>query len=446
MDSSTIEILLLTNRDSDNLGDQVIEACDISLIRTVMDNLGLTEADYRIASRAAGIVSMAYLSTRDEALLETARELIEKADVIVFGGAPLFNFRYQVFYERTAVTLELAQEYGKPVIFSAIGVEEYDGKDERCQRLKTTLNFDCVRQITTRDDYESLQKFVENESVALSKVADPAVFSNIVLNPFIASKKNKIGLFVIRSNAFIDNGIKFNRKRAADFWCKLIEKLEAEDLDYELLTSGHFGDEAFLDYLIRHHSVSASKCVFGMLTPEDLIGRISSYDAILSCRLHPSIIAYSLGVPSISLVWNRKVPQFYDSIGCEDRAFSPLETDAESMVSAIKSALGNPAPKDPDFIYSNYKSLFEGLRNALMPDSTLEPYPYSELADRIPPYKGTSEKMKSQKIVAKFRRTYGKYNDIFDKNREITQRLKSSQPGKYRKLRSLKRRVKKLIS
>ena len=37
-------ILLLTNRDSDNLGDQVIEACDISLIKTVLYNL--MESDY----------------------------------------------------------------------------------------------------------------------------------------------------------------------------------------------------------------------------------------------------------------------------------------------------------------------------------------------------------------------------------------------------------------
>ena len=32
-------ILLLTNRDSDNTGDQVIEACDISLIKTALYNL-----------------------------------------------------------------------------------------------------------------------------------------------------------------------------------------------------------------------------------------------------------------------------------------------------------------------------------------------------------------------------------------------------------------------
>ena len=32
-------ILLLTNRDSDNVGDQVIEASDIALLHSVMQNL-----------------------------------------------------------------------------------------------------------------------------------------------------------------------------------------------------------------------------------------------------------------------------------------------------------------------------------------------------------------------------------------------------------------------
>ena len=36
------KILLLTNRDSDNVGDQVIEASDISLIKAAMKNLGQT--------------------------------------------------------------------------------------------------------------------------------------------------------------------------------------------------------------------------------------------------------------------------------------------------------------------------------------------------------------------------------------------------------------------
>ncbi len=80
-------ILLLTNRDSDNGGDQVIEACAKALIQTAMTNMGID--NYKILSRAAGIIPIKYVETRDEALLENARKAIKEADVLVFGGAPL---------------------------------------------------------------------------------------------------------------------------------------------------------------------------------------------------------------------------------------------------------------------------------------------------------------------------------------------------------------------
>ena len=158
------KLLLLTNRDSDNVGDQVIEACAISLLSAVMKNLNL---DVKITSRAAGMITKKYLATREEEQLQSAENSIKGTDLIVFGGAPLFNWHHQVFYERTAITLELAQKYEKPVIFSSIGVEGYDENNKRCQRLKRTLEFDCVKQITTRDDFESLKEFAENSNALL---------------------------------------------------------------------------------------------------------------------------------------------------------------------------------------------------------------------------------------------------------------------------------------
>src|SRR5699024_5763004 len=125
LDMAPTDILLLTNRDSDNIGDQIIEASVISLIKAAAANLGLDTGDLKIRSRAASLISRKYMSTRDESLLEPARRAISRADVVVFGGAPLFNYRYQSFYLRTIRTIELAQEYGVPVLFSSIGVEPY---------------------------------------------------------------------------------------------------------------------------------------------------------------------------------------------------------------------------------------------------------------------------------------------------------------------------------
>ena len=81
------KILLLTNRDSDNVGDQVIEACDISLISAVMKNLNIEDGRYIINSQVAGIVSKRYLETRSERLYKKAEAIIKDSDIIIFGGA-----------------------------------------------------------------------------------------------------------------------------------------------------------------------------------------------------------------------------------------------------------------------------------------------------------------------------------------------------------------------
>ena len=412
-----IKILLLTNRDSDNVGDQVIETCDIALIKAAMKNLGIEEGDYEICSRAASIIPKKYVATGEEALLKRAENLIKETDIVIFGGAPLFNYQYQIFYERTAVTLELARKYNKPVIFSAIGIEMYDENNKKCQRLKKTLNFDCVQQITTRDGIDELEKYKENENMVIARVADPAVFSAPVFREFKAKKKKdakkKIGIFVFRANGFRDNKVNFSKNDAVKLWKDIIKELENRGYDYNLLTSGHFGDEAFLDYLIREHGVNEKKCVFNMNTPEKLVKKISSYSGIISCRLHPSIISFSLKVPSLGLIWNPKVSHFYECVGYGDRSITVDQFDAKYIVAKLEMSMTEGVKQDQEYLFTVYHYIFKGLQRALnLEDNPVEVYDYDTLIENIPAFEGTSDKEKEAKLKRKFRRIYSGLNDL----------------------------------
>ena len=419
-----LRILLLTNRDSDNVGDQVIEECDIALISTVMKNLGIR--NFKISSRAAGIISKRYLATRNPKLLQGAEDAIRESDIVIFGGAPLLNYRYQVFHERTAITVELAHQYGKPVIFSAIGVEGYESERIECQQLKTALNLDCVRQITTRDDFESLSKFIESDSIPIAKVADPAILSNAVFSKFVARHGSqgggKIGLFVVRSKIFSDNEIDLAEDDLDEFWLRLIELCDESGLPYELITSGHFSDEAYLEHLIKSHGIPQEVCVFNMNTPEMLVERISRYSAILTCRLHPSIIAASLGVPSVSLVWNSKVSFFYDSIGFPERAFTIDDLAADTVFHTLMQARQEGTFLHDDYRTTVYNTLFEGIKAIACPDSAAQPFALSQLYKEIPPFQGTSEQEKQAKLERKFRRSYNKFNQLSMQNKRLKQK------------------------
>jgi len=409
------KILLLTNRDSDNVGDQTIEASDIGLIKAVMKNLNIPENGYVIHSHAASIVTKDYVATKNKNLLKKAEQLISENDLVIFGGAPLFNYEYQIFYEKTATALEIAQKYQKPVIFSGIGVESYDENNEKCQRLKKTLNFDCVKQITTRDGIEQLKKYKENEKLVIDRVSDPAVFSGPIFKNYISKKKNSekktIGIFVFRSNGFKDNKINFSKLDAVNMWKSIIAELESRGYDYELLTSGHFGDEAFLDYLIREHGIKESKCVFNINSPEYLMQKITSYDGVISCRLHPSIISFSSDVPSVGLIWNSKVTHFYDCIGYPDRAIPVIGTTADEIVSKLEEAMEHGIVKNKDYLFTVYHYLFQGIQKSLnIEGNNMKEYDYDELLENIPLYEGTSSKEQQEKLKRKFRRIYNTLN------------------------------------
>lgn len=415
-------ILLLTHVSADNLGDQTIEICSNALVQAAMNNLGIGSTQYEIISRDASSVNKRYLAMQEECQEKVTEELIQGVDLVIFGGAPMFNYKYEGFAERTARTLDIIRKYSKPVIFSAIGVEDYEADNLKCLRLKEALRKSCVKMITTRDNIEALQKFTEGTHIPTAQVADPAVFSSeVFVNYHDMSKiqKKKIGLFVIREGAFKDNRIPFGREQSIQLWRELADVFEKRGYDYEFLTSGHFYDETFLHRLTLEYGLKREKCVLYMNTPEDLIEKLSSYAGVVTCRLHPSIIAYSLKVPSVGLVWNNKVKGFYESIGYPERIISVENMEADFIADRLEEAINDGVQRDPDFLMSNYRYLFDAIKNTFCPSENMVPYSYPELISHLPQYTGSDLE---SKMANKFSRIYVGFNSNSDtKSRYIKQ-------------------------
>lgn len=445
MDKKVFNILLLTNLDSDNCGDQVMEVCDIALLRTIMENLGVPEDEYKINSRAASIVTRKYIETGDEALLKNPRKVIGDNDVVVFGGAPMFNYLYQIFYLRTAKTVDLAKEAGVPVLFSAIGIEVFDPENPKCQFLTEHVNQDNVKLITTRDDYDSLKLIKQRDDLVIGKVADPAVFSKTVFQNFLKPKeegaKKRIGLFLLRGNGFVDNKIDFSRDQAAEYWKDLTEELEGRGYEVNLITNGHFGDEAFMDYFWRKYSYPIGKFIFNVNDPETLVENISSFDAVVSCRLHPSIISFALDIPSLGVRWNGKVDGFYDSMGYADRVIDPTTVSAAETADRLEQILAEGVEKDTEYLASVYRYLFEAFRNVLgIPEDSVKCWDYDQICEHIPPFVGTTDAHKAAKLARKFRRSYMNYN----KRGDLLNETKAALSEETKQRKALETRVAQL--
>ena len=111
--------------------------------------------------------------------------------MVVFGGTPVFNYLYQPIYARTARTIELAEKYGKPVIFAAVGVDRYDEGNEKCRLLEEVINKPNVLMITTRDNFDSLEKFKykDNTQLEIGTVPRSGCFFKSGISPISDKRK-----------------------------------------------------------------------------------------------------------------------------------------------------------------------------------------------------------------------------------------------------------------
>ena len=67
--------------------------------------------------------------------------------------------------------------------------------------------------------------------------------------------------------------------------------------------------------------------------------------------------------------------------------------------------------------------MFSAIKDVFAPDSMKEAYTYDELVANIPQFKGTSKNEKDEKLKRKFRRTYKKYNEMFEKNLALKEEI-----------------------
>lgn len=198
-------------------------------------------------------------------------------------------------------------------------------------------------------------------------------------------------------------------------WKGLEAELEGRGYDCEFLTSGSHPDEAFLHKLILEHGFDSKKCVTNLNTSEGLVEKIGSYDAIVACRLHPSIIAYSLQVPTVGIVWNNKVTSFYENIGYPERVVTVDKISAKLIADRLELAMESGVRHDTKFLMSCYEHLFEGIKNILARESNAEAFSFDELVLRFPKYSGSDL---AEKISWKIARTYNSYNKALTVSRD----------------------------
>lgn len=289
---------------------------------------------------------------------------LKKLDVIVFCGGGLIKYHKQQFHLIINEVTKYANKHNIPIIFNAVGIEGYDEYDVRCQILKKAINRKCVRYISTRDDLKLLRKMYDKKDAVL--VNDPAFFCK---EAYQVNKKdsNIIGINVIRPEIFKDYLYDVNTDILIKMFSEVVIELKKKNYDVRLFTNGAIRDQKFINKIITYindDEITNGIVVRRPVTSKQLINNIKNYKLVIGTRLHSNIIAYSLGIPIIGIVWNVKQLLFAKLNNCEEYFITKDNFNSNYIVKLVDKAFKKQNINTDNKIKS-YNFLKKALENTL---------------------------------------------------------------------------------
>lgn len=197
--------------------------------------------------------------------------------------------------------------------------------------------------VSTRDDILTLREkyFDGKPQIPCIKVADPAVWCADAFQIMKQTGNNTIGVGIIRKNIFIDNDLPYSGNELSNLYVGIIEVLKKQFHEVILFTNGTPSDNQFAQTIqqrLKEEKQIECELIIPS-SPEELIRTISLFKGIIAGRLHSCIIAYSLGIPAIGLVWNDKLTLFGKNIGAKENFITYNKFIPEYIVNQLHTAI-----------------------------------------------------------------------------------------------------------
>lgn len=294
-------IVIFSRKNDLNLGDVIIgDCCKYALLKA--------QTPFRRAN-----ITIANFFEKDTDIIA---DLVRKNETIVFPGGGLNS---QKFCNACETILSYC-DASKKIYFNANGISKDLMSKTVKNRIIKIFSDDRVKQITTRGDYETALSLIDTPKEYPCKlILDPAIWAG---ETYDVKKKNSetIGIGVIRPEIFQENKSYIDTDAVLNLYAGIIKELEAKGYKWQLFCNGTMKDYKFAQKLLSHIGRAESKYLSKRPeTAKKLVQQIATYKGIIATRFHANIIATSLEVPSIAIVWNRKMTGFSELIGCPDR-------------------------------------------------------------------------------------------------------------------------------
>lgn len=265
---------------------------------------------------------------------------LESVELVIFcgGGTIMYDSRldFSKYYKRV---FNAVKEKNIPIAVMGAGIEsKYNQKDARCQMFTQTLNDDCLKLISTRDDIDELNKYIKNPKIETSKIADVGVWASDVYDIKKNGDSKIIGIGVIVADRFVEHHTGILPEEYNEALVDTIRKLEARGEIVEIFNTGNPEDEAYAKHICKLAGKNPDN-VKTAKKPKDILEIISNYKGIISSRLHSCIPAYSMDIPFVAISWNNKLKYFAQEINVTERVIEKDRLNADNIIEVFDKAI-----------------------------------------------------------------------------------------------------------
>lgn len=259
-------------------------------------------------------------------------------DYIVIDGAGLLEYSYNEYHWSLLLVSEYAERHGLEVVYNAIGrAGAFDERDFGSKILKRAIQSPAVKYVSARDNVDAVQACA-GPGHQVKLLADSAFWMKEAYSIDTSIERKKIGIGLIRGNSLQGYGVSFGPKHWVTLFAGIATTLQERGYEFEFFTNGLPGDVKLGQRVLRRLKLDESYLVERPVDDEVLVDTINGYEALITCRMHSSIAAFTMNVPSVILSWNDKVEKLMEIIGYPERAIKQKDFDPEFIVDAMEKA------------------------------------------------------------------------------------------------------------
>ena len=349
-----MKILILGAYESCNLGDGVICQCVANRLQSRFPDARIEIRDLLDRDRSSPRKEPVPDALRSRWLHELARDYASRlgwdktlaheesrvkkqlgyidhvcgmdCDGVVFAGGQLLMDRYALFLERYVAGFG---KRGIPMFFNACGTGPSPSAAIG-RRLKKTLADPNVRFISCRDHVDLVNDRYMTGEKRVVFAADPALWTAEVYGIQKDAASDTIGLGVMYPWGM-------DVKRVLRFWRGVIRCLDQAGKKWKIFTNGDPADITFAKMILETLPWGEEHILPRDTEPEKLVKTIAGFSGIISFRLHSHIIAICLDIPTVCVVWDDKLPEFFGRLGIAHRCRN-VGSKPEQVLPALEQA------------------------------------------------------------------------------------------------------------